>query len=160
MFEQLLSLSKKAQKLNLDFIMKALSKDKSLINMIIELNTIEQLYNKGINSQGINLERIGGHYSEVTVFGDASRGIKGKLAKNQPVDRVTLKDTGAFYKSWKVFLDSSNDFEITNDPIKDGENILDRWGKQVIGLTDESQSKFNEEVKKRISNIVLEFMLT
>jgi len=41
-------------------------------------------------------------YSYNTVFG--TKKYKGKKAKGQPSDRVTLKDTGKFYKSWQLQL--------------------------------------------------------
>lgn len=144
--------------------MLELSRNQQLINLIIELNTQEQLYNKGVDSTGKELADIGGRYpsglgySPATIEG--THNFKGKLAKGQPIDRVTLKDTGDFYRSWRVFLDSNSDLEITNDPIKGSTDLLKEWGKNVIGLTDESQSKFNDRVKEILPNIILNILQT
>lgn len=147
LFDPLRRVAVAISSITLDQIMLELSKDREVTDLIVELNTREQLYNKGVDSTGSNLEDIGGFYSFQTVII--------KKEKGQPTDRVTLRDTGKFYDSWRVFLDSNHDFEISNDPIKDGVNILDRWGKNVLGLTDESQAKFNDLVRQKVPDIVL-----
>lgn len=109
-------------------------------NMIIEFNTQKQLYNKGIDSKGRDLKTIGGDYSFVT------KDIKDFL--NQPIDRITLKDTGEFYESFSVHV-SSTDIQISADTIKDDDDLTDRWGKDIIGLTDENLQKIIEFAKIR-----------
>jgi hypothetical protein len=100
-------------------------------NMIIEMNTIEQLYNKGIDSTGTLLSDIGGGYSFVTKEYKSERGV--------PYDRVTLKDTGDFYKSWRVYI-TGNLIRIQANTMKD-EDLQDRWGDNILGLTEESKGK-------------------
>ena len=125
-----------------------------MIQKIIQLNTQSQLYQKGIDSTGTSLASIGGEYSPYTDF------IKQYLKQPaQPIDRVTLKDTGAFYASWQVFLNGNSELEITNDPIKDGINLLDRWGKNVLGLTDESLGELQTLVKTKMPDIVRNLIL-
>lgn len=134
--------------------MQELAKDQQILDLIIELNTREQLFNQGVNSDGTPLTLIGGRYSESTIEGVPGK-FAGKRELGLPTDHVTLFQTGDFYASWRVFLDSNNDFEITNNPIKDGVNILDRWGVRVLGLTGESQAKFNDMVREKVPEIVL-----
>jgi hypothetical protein len=98
--------------------------------LIIQLNTIGQLFQKGEDSRGIRLDVIGGGYTEFT------QAIK--RSNNQPINRVTLNDTGEFYGSWKVTTEGSSTIVITADPIKDDTNLFDRWGEEIVGLQDES----------------------
>lgn len=110
-------------------------------DFIINLNTQDQLFEKGINSDGISLEEIGGEYSPVTV--------QIKTEKGQPVDRITLKDTGEFYDTWVVRL-GSKEFEIAANPLKDETNLFDEWGEEIVGLTDESLDKLINEILPKI----------
>lgn len=100
--------------------------------MIIEMNTQEQLFQKGVDSKGVPLMDIGGDYSFVT------KDIKDFLG--QPIDRITLKDTGDFYRSWTVRILADTIF-IEADTIKDGDDLRQRWGNDILGLTDESKQK-------------------
>lgn len=99
--------------------------------MIIGLNTKGQL-EKGINSKGESLASVGGGYSPIT--------IDIKRAKGQPVDRVTLKDTGDFYDTFNVQV-REGEIVITANTIKDDDDLIDRWGSDIIGLTDENLDK-------------------
>lgn len=65
----------------------------------------EQLYQTGEDGLGNKL----GSYSPVTV--------KIKLAKGQPTDRITLKDTGDFYKSY-IIKTLQGGFIVNANPIK------------------------------------------
>jgi len=83
--------------------------------LIIDLNTIDQLYNEGIDSLGNSL----GEYSAYT------KSIKG--AKGQRTDHITLKDTGEFYNSFRVIL-SGNKLQIVANPIKEDTNLFREFG--------------------------------
>ena len=96
---------------------------------IIYLNTIEQLYEKGIDSEGLELYPF---YSEATILY--------KQEKGQRYDHVTLKDTGAFYKSFAVVV-GPDYFLIEADPDKGDNDLLDIYGEDVLGLTEESKAE-------------------
>ena len=100
-------------------------------NEIIRLNTREQLFSKGIDSDGVSL----GTYAPFTV--------REKERKGQPTNRITLEDTGEFYQSFRV---SANRVSITIDanPIKDDNNLFDDFGEDILGLTDDSKEKLKE----------------
>lgn len=119
-------------------LINIIGKNRKVQNYIIELNTIEQLYNKGIDSQGKSL----GSYSPFTV--------KEKIKKGQPTDRVTLKDTGEFYKSFQIDL-SGDDIIIEADTIKiawDGaQDLLDIYGDDILGLTNRSLDKLINTIR-------------
>jgi hypothetical protein len=100
-------------------------------NMIVEMNTIEQLYDKGIDSTGELLSDIGGGYSFNTIARKSAQGV--------PYDRVTLKDMGDFYKTWRVFIEG-NTIRIQANTMKN-EDLQNRWGTNILGLTEESKGK-------------------
>jgi replicative superfamily II helicase len=95
---------------------------------IIRLNTQEQLYDEGIDSNENSL----GEYSPVTKM------IKTGLG--QRIDHVTLKDTGAFYRSFRVIV-KRDSFEIWADDV----SLYDRpltevYGIDILGLTPDNLS--------------------
>ena len=110
--------------------------------LIIRLNTQEQLFESGEDSRGIKLETIDSTGRQ----GYTSRTIQIKRVKGQPTDRVTLKDTGDFYDSFRV-ISRPNEIEIVANTFKDGENLEDRWGNFIIGLQEGS---LNEVIKNII----------
>jgi len=96
---------------------------------IIYLNTIEQLYEKGIDSEGLELYPF---YAQSTILY--------KQEKGQRYDHVTLKDTGAFYNSFAVIV-GKDYFLIDADPEKEDTNLLDIYGEDVLGLTEDSKQE-------------------
>ena len=121
--------------------------------MVLDLNRINQLFKKGIDAVGDEI----GFYSEVTEqlsrgqsfgFGGDS-GRKSKKA-GEP---IFLLDEGDFYRSFKVkVLDDG--FVITADTLKDdGTDLVNSYGKDILGLTNESR---NEIIKEIIPFIIQE----
>lgn len=106
--------------------------DKRIQDEIIRLNTQEQLFKRGIDSEG---KRITPEYTNRTKVI--------KLGKGQRTDHVTLKDTGDFYNSFRV---SANKVSITidADTLKDTNDLTDKYGDEIIGLTDESREILKE----------------
>ncbi len=113
--------------------------DIDMQNNIIKLNTIDQLFNDGIDSLGDSL----GEYSISTIEGTSS--YLGKKAKGQPTDRITLKDTGDFYKTFKVEV-KDDSFFINANPIKDDSNLFDDFGSEIVGLTEDNQKKISKTI--------------
>lgn len=122
-----------------NLMINVVGKDRSVMNLIVELNTQDQLFDKGIDSLGKSLEPP---YSPFTV--------RLKQEKGQPTNRVTLKDTGDFYNSFSAFVDSSADIIISSDSIKyafDGAwDLLDIYGKNVEGLTQQNLEIINTKL--------------
>lgn len=102
---------------------------------IAELNTEDQLFDKGIDSDGVDLSSIGGEYSPVTVA------IKKFMG--QPTDRVTLKNDGDFHRSFEV-KPAIGGFNMDADFMKDGQDLRSRWGGSIIGLTNDNLQKLAE----------------
>jgi hypothetical protein len=95
---------------------------------IIFLIQNDQLTDKGIDEAG----QIIGYYSYVTEL--ITRGRK------QQGEPYNLNDTGAFYRSMivNVFRDS---FVIDADADKGQDNLFEKYGDGIIGLTDENLQK-------------------
>ena len=96
--------------------------------LVIELNTDVQLFEQGIDA---NEQSLG----EYTAFTKEL-----KKQKGQPTDRITLKDTGDFYKSFRV-RSTNNGFVIMANAIKEDTDLTQEFGEDIIGLTDLSISQ-------------------
>ena len=71
---------------NIDDVLFNITQEKETQDFLIDVLQ-DQLFTTGEDGKGLSL----GDYSPVT--------IQIKRAKGQPTDRITLKDTGEFYKS-------------------------------------------------------------
>ena len=110
-------------------LVKILNK-KSIQKFITDLNTKVQLFDMGEDSRGVELMAVGGTYAPST--------IRIKQKKRQPTNRITLKDTGDFYKTFDVVVNNNASFRIEADTMKGGQNLEDRWGEDIVGLQEES----------------------
>ncbi|MCY7291345.1 MAG: hypothetical protein LH615_04100 [Ferruginibacter sp.] len=101
---------------------------------ILDLNRDNQLFYKGINSDGALLKP----YSPVTIFF--------KKQEGKPYNRTTLFDTGAFTKSFDL-INRNNTISIFS---KDSKSSLlqDKYGTNIFGLTNENQNTYNYEIIK------------
>jgi len=84
----LANLANRIKSLNVLDMIHELSEHTEFTDYIIELNTRNQLFDKGVNSKGESI-------------GDYSANTKGiKQANGAIYDHVTLLDTGKFYESF------------------------------------------------------------
>ena len=72
---------------NIESILFEITNEKDTQDFLID-TLQDQLFTTGEDGDGVSL----GNYSPIT--------IKIKKRKGQPTDRITLKDTGAFYDSY------------------------------------------------------------
>lgn len=106
--------------------MKVLATNKEWQTKALQLNR-EQLYS-GVDSENRSL----GVYSLKTILD--------KQRKNQPTDRVTLRDTGDFYASLylvqkeKIFEIDSKDSDQTKV-----NRLLDVYGENIFGVTEQNK---------------------
>lgn len=118
---------------NLDdgiYTKKALEQNKQ---KIIELN-VEQLYDYGINSLGIRIDT----YEPYSPYTERIKEEKG-----QPYDRVTLRDTGEFHKSFEVVFDPAY-FYLTATDSKT-QDLIERYGEHIFGLIAENKKELTEQ---------------
>ncbi len=113
-----------------------------LKELIIELNQ-DQLYDLGEDSKGNKLWSFSPSmpYSPYT--------IKIKQAKGQPTDRLTLRDTGAFYKSFTVEVEGTS-IVLDADGQKQDNNLFSQYGIDILGLNDQNMSIFLERLTNDI----------
>jgi len=102
-------------------------------NIAIDLNTDNQLFDKGIDSTGSLLP---GPYAPMT--------IEIKSILGQPIDRITLRDTGDFHDGF--FMDASKFPLVIDSSDSKTSELKSEWGEDIFGLTDESQTEFNEQI--------------
>lgn len=145
-FQKFIDLVNKTKQLNTANVMVFLSSNEGLKEEIIYLNTIDQLYNKGIDSKGQSLENIGGSYSPFT--------IEEKIRKGLPYDRITLRDSGDFYASFKI-VNRGGALVIEAETLKGNKDLTEEWGTDIIGLTEENRQKILVIVKELSKTFIL-----
>ena len=130
--------------LNPEEVWKRVFLDKTLQNtIIVEYIQQDQLLEKGIDETGNALRnKDNGRttYSRLTEILS-----NGRKKEGEPYN---LLDSGEFYKSM-VFLLGKDFFEIDADPIKGDDNLFTKFGEGIIGLTEESRIKLQEELLTR-----------
>ena len=120
--------------------------DKELKDEIIRLNTQDQLYEDGIDSLNDSL----GDYSSYTI---AIKNMKGQKTSN-----ITLKDTGDFYKSFKVKVTATGFTIKADDSTKYDIPLTESFGIDILGLTEENklflydylEENYNKYVRKKL----------
>tara|TARA_R110000772_G_scaffold176187_2_gene287908 strand:- start:640 stop:1092 length:453 start_codon:yes stop_codon:yes gene_type:complete len=137
-------LPKKAQKL-LNKVVKIRSDFDFILNeafessrkKIVQLNTVNQLFKSGVDNENKAIEPA---YTPLTV--------SIKKRKGQPTNRVTLKDTGDFYRDTDVDF-TTKDFTIINFNEK-YQKLTEKYGDEILGLTIESQAILKNIVKDKV----------
>lgn len=114
---------------------------------VIRLNTDEQLFERGIDSEGATLVSIGGEYTAFTKRQKERRGL--------PTEWVTLYDTGAFYQSFRVEAGPES-FTIDANTVKATFDLRERWGLEILGLTEESKEDLALFVRETIIEMLNE----
>lgn len=122
--------------IDIDELALEIAKTREFQKLVIQLNTegqsTSQLFELGEDSTGKKLSDIGGDYSPFTLQKAAEEGKPKRSA-----DHVDLKDTGAFYLTFSI-NPFKGGFRIEADPLKDGTNLFDEWGKDIVGLQDQN----------------------
>jgi len=121
------------------------SVDNEVLEEVAILNTDEQLFNEGIDSNGETL----GDYSEVSVE------VYGK-----PEGHIKLYDEGDFYESFKVTVNNSSIKIFANDVGDYDQPLTVTYGLDILGLTEENKNiiidllkeKYIKYINERLSN--------
>lgn len=108
--------------------------DKKTKDKIIEFIQQDQLTNKGIDATG----KVIGYYSFTTEV--ASKGKKKQGA------HYTLEDTRAFYDSMFVVV-TGDAIVINANPRKLEDDLFQKYGSKIIGLTDENITKITKIIQ-------------
>lgn len=145
-------IANRLKSINVDSIVKQILRNPLVQAQIIDFNTHEQLFLKGIDSEGRTLKSIGG--SRFTPSGYAPFTIRIKQAEGQRTQNITLNDTGEFYNSFTVTV-GGDSFTIDANPNKNGDNLFDDWGEDIVGLTDENLQKLIDDIEIQLVEIVM-----
>jgi hypothetical protein len=111
-----------------ELVVRIIEENDTLQVDILEMNRFDQLFQQGIDSKGDLI----GVYSYTTEL------LSGGLKKAG--DHYTLEDTGHFFESFKI-MTGKDFFEIIANPIKPDANLFDKYGADIVGLTEESKKK-------------------
>lgn len=136
-------------KLNTKDALKVVTGNKSIQYEALRLNRQVQLYEKGVGVDGKSLRSV--YARGAAVYAPKTEYYKRE--KGQPINRVTLRDTGKFYNTFSVRVISNGEMFIDADTLKDGKDLQDQFG-QVIGLNEESKSVLREKAKPLILQYV------
>ena len=141
MFEAIRDLTEKVKQLDEGVILNKLIANAEVRKFIIDLNTKDQLFIKGVDSNNVGL----GLYAPSTVQSKIDRGIP------VPSDsHITLFDTGEFYSTF-VIIPGKDFFEIDANPIREDTDLFKEYGEEIVGLNDENLQKVIDLFRETIS---------
>ncbi len=124
------------------------SVDTDVKDEIVRMNTIEQLYEQGVDSRGVSL----GEYSPVTIMF--------KQLKGERYDHVTLYDEGDFYASFEIEVKKDSFIIHADDSSKYDRPLFDVYGLDVLGLTDENMEWIKQMILDNYIAYVREQLLS
>lgn len=157
-FDAILDLTDRIAKLDENKILNIYISDETVKEFILDLNRVEQLFIDGIQADGNPLTSTNttpGFYSQVTE--DLNAGItfsyKGESKQKIFGETYFLYNKGKFFSTF-VIIPQKDGFVIDANPQREDVNILEEYGKEVIGLTDESLQIFINAFKEVIISIV------
>lgn len=136
-------------KLNEDTAFKKVISDKEIQLEAVRLNTDEQLYIRGVDVHGNKLRSIYARFGKFY----ADRTIQIKNEKGQPTDRVTMRDTGAMYKTEKAII-KANELKLDMNTY----DLEENWG-QFVGLDTVSKVQLVDKAKPIIKEYVKDTIL-
>jgi len=155
---ELLSIGTKAKSINAIKIAIEILNRRATKELLISLNTRNQLFDKGEDSRGIRLDQIGGSYSINTIEG--VEGVyPGKKDLGLPFDRVTLYQTGEFYESFQIKIEWPFIIFIAND-LKEGISLNEEWGGHILGLNEENKRFFESFLLEQVIDEILQRLLS
>ena len=99
-------------------------------DIIIDMVANDQLYERGINGRGVEISSYEPYHMST---------IRIKLKKGQPVDRVTLRDTGRFHRSFKLRTDAEGFYIEPTDGKT--EMLKNRYGSLILRLSPDNVSE-------------------
>lgn len=110
-------------------------------NVITEAISEEQLFKKGINGDNVSIMSYKPY---------APRTIKNKIRKGQPYNRVTLRDSGNFHRSFYLVCKEDSFYVDAMDPKT--EELLKKYGNSVLKITPEN---FKEIMQRYIKPVFI-----
>jgi len=122
---------------DIDSIILEITQEPETQKFLIEVLQ-DQLFTTGEDGNGLSL----GDYSPVTV--------QIKRAKGQPVDRITLKDTGEFYDSYNIDPFNGGFIIDANGQKSPSDNLFVTYGDDILKPNDETLTEIAEYYETRL----------
>lgn len=156
MFERLYKVIDNVRKLDSNLVAIAIFADDTVQKFIIDLNRIEQLFKKGVDAN----DKPIGFYSEVTdIFTQGETfSFEGYTSTKRAGNHYTLLDTGYFYSTFEVHL-TPKGFTIEADDQKENEYLTDKYGLDILGLSQDSKDALAREIIGKVILLVRAKML-
>jgi hypothetical protein len=126
-------IARNVKKLNEETAFKKVISTPAIQLEAIRLNRDEQLFKRGVDVFGVSMRSQYARGSNV--YADYTIAIKNE--KNQPTNRVTLRDTGAMYSTFKTKI-VGDELMLDVNSIKEGKDLQKTWG-QFVGLDEFSK---------------------
>lgn len=151
MFEKLIQIANNVNSLQSHKVAVNVFGINEIQRFIIDLNRIDQLFKKGVDSDGKPI----GYYSEVTdIFTQGETfTFEGYSSTKRAGNHYTLLDTAYFYKSFQVIL-TERGFIIEADDQKEGEYLTDKYGLEILGLSENSKYKLARHIIDEVISLV------
>lgn len=117
--------------------------DSEIKELIIQMNTREQLGELGVDSDSKDL----GDYADFTIEERSKKGLQ--------VGHIDFKVTGDYWRSWEVKV-VGDVIEISVDKFRFDELVFDlRFSEKHVGLTDENLAELAGEMLERYRDYVI-----
>jgi len=139
--------SKKIKNVDVNKALRIVLGKSKVIDFALDLNRKDQLFISGEDSQGVKL----GKYTKFTQsenFGETFT-YKGVSKQKIQGETYTLFDTGSWYDSFKLIVNKDN-FDIIANPVIEDTNVFERFGENIVGLTDKSIVKLTNFIKDNV----------
>jgi hypothetical protein len=145
-----------------------------IINDVLKINAVKgaliaiiqkRLYNKGETATGkklkTDLANSMGYGGNLGFYSAKTESIK--ASKNQPVNRVTLNDTGEFYDSFKAEFKNSElnlkaDFRDIYDNFLESFSSETDFQEDILDITDEEKEQLFEVMYPYIEELTLQWL--
>ena len=141
-------IARNVKKLNEETAFQKVIRNPAIQLEAIRLNRDEQLFKRGVDVFGVSMRSQYARGSNV--YADYT--IVLKREKNQPTDRVTLRDTGAMYNTFKTKI-VGDELMLDVNSIKEGKDLQKSFG-QFVGLDEFSKEILIEKSKPIVFDYV------
>lgn len=143
--EALLNIVQKLKRIDINSILKAIFLDPDFQLWLLDVIRWNQLYEQGVSEDNVKI----GTYAPFTYELKGEQGVINS--------HITLRDTGAFYASFRVFVNEDNvvinaDGDKTDPVTGDVTNLFEKYGDagNLLGLTEENWNKMIDQITPKI----------
>lgn len=129
--------------------------DKDIQKIILTYNRIDQLTH-GLDSEG----NLIGVYSPSTDINSEGQtfSFEGQTFEKIAYEPYNFVDTGYFFRSFEVVIVGDGFYIAADDQKPDDVELTDKYGKQILGLTDENKTNLAKEMLPIFRQLVREKM--